>query len=94
MEHWFVYYKLPADEIDPCVRQVRAMQQALAAATGARVRLMRRADEAGATATLMEVYSEIADGAAFGNALSAALDRGHTPGAVGAARRIERFVEV
>lgn len=92
MEHWFVYYKLPVEEVGACVDRVRPMQQALAAATGVRARLMRRADEPGAGATLMEVYCDIADAAAFGAALTAALERSEAPAR--GARRIERFVEV
>lgn len=91
MEHWFVYYKLPADEATRCLAAAQPMQQALAAASGVQGRLLRRADETGPTVTLMEVYAPIADPAAFGRQLAQAVQAAALPAAE---RRLERFAEV
>ncbi len=91
MEHWYVYYKLPTEEAQHCVEALRPQLAALTAATGVSARLLRRADETGETATLMEVYHGIADPPAFAAALETALPRG--PALARAARRTERFVE-
>lgn len=91
MEHWYVYYKLPAADARRCAEALRPHLAALTAATGVPARLLRRADEAGETATLMEVYADIADPQAFAAALDAALAQ--WPLAARTARRTERFVE-
>ncbi|MFN7570741.1 MAG: DUF4936 family protein [Betaproteobacteria bacterium] len=91
MEHWYVYYKLPAGEAQRCVEAVRPQLAVLTAATGVPAQLLRRADETGETATLMEVYHGIADPPAFAAALDAALPQWPLPART--ARRTERFVE-
>jgi Domain of unknown function (DUF4936) len=88
MEHWYVYYKLPAAEVDAMAARVKPMLAALGAATGAQCRLLARTEVAEGTATLMEVYDGIADAPAFGARLDAARARHGLPAAT---RRIERF---
>lgn len=88
MEHWFVYYKLPAAEVDATATRVRPMLAALGAATGARCRLMARTEVADGVATLMEVYEGIGDALSFATQLATALSR---HGLEAAPRRIERF---
>lgn len=90
MEHWFVYYKLPEAEVDAAVARVRPMLAELGAG-GARCRLLRRADAPDGVATLMEVYEDIGDPAAFDGRLQQALLR---HGLHGDARRIERFCDL
>jgi citrate lyase beta subunit len=87
MEHWYVYYKLPAAEVEAAAARVRPMLAELGA-SGARCRLLRRADAPDGIATLMEVYEDIGDAAAFDDRLQQALAR---HGLHGAARRVERF---
>jgi citrate lyase beta subunit len=90
MEHWYVYYKLPEAEVGAAVARVRPMLAELSA-TGARCRLLRRADAPDGIATLMEVYEDIADAAAFGDRMQQALVR---HGLHGATRRVERFSDL
>lgn len=92
MEHWYVYYKVPAAEVDALVPRVRAMIDALAAQHGVRGFLARRVDEAPGQVTLMEVYDHVRDAQGFGAALAAAANSaGLAPD--GAGRRVERFAE-
>ncbi|MCE2970724.1 MAG: DUF4936 family protein [Burkholderiales bacterium] len=91
MEHWYVYYKLPAEEAQRCLEALRLQLAALTAATGVSARLLRRADETGETATLMEVYHGVADPPAFAAALETALPQ--WPSSARGARRTERFVD-
>lgn len=93
MEHWFIYYKLPAAELTAVAERVRVMQGALAAATGVHGRLARRT-EAAEPLTLMEIYERIADPARFAAALADATAHAGLPPALVDARRVERFVEV
>jgi hypothetical protein len=90
MEHWFVYYKVPAQDARKCVAAVQPMQQALAASSGVRGQCLRRADEPGSSATLMEVYPDIGDPAAFAELLARAVNAAKLPAD---GRRLERFVE-
>lgn len=91
MECWFIYYKLPASEAHRCAEALRPLLAALSAATGVTARLLRRTDESGETATLMEVYETIANPQAFAAALEAALP--HWPQVAQGVRRVERFME-
>ena len=89
MQHWYVYYKLTPAEREALLAQVRRVQHAVAAATDVRVRLLERTEQA-ETTTVMEVYEEIRDPAAFAARLESAA-RAHLPASHIAARRIERF---
>ena len=91
VEHWYVYYKLPAAELPSCVPQVRALQDALRSATGVQPRLQTRVDAPDGVATVMEVYADIADAAAFGARFDAALASSGLPQALRHGRRTERF---
>jgi quinol monooxygenase YgiN len=92
MEHWYVYYKVPAAEVDTLAPRVRAMVATLAAAHGVRGHLARRVDEPPGQVTLMEVYDDVRDAQAFGAALAAAARAaGLAPD--GAGRRVERFAQ-
>lgn len=94
MQHWFVYYKLDpaaAREIEP---RLRGMQAEIAAASGARARLMRRADAADGPVTLLEVYDGIDQPRPFEQTLSAAVARAGLPAAAVAQRHTERFEEL
>jgi hypothetical protein len=94
MQHWFVYYKLDASaarDLEPCLRR---MQRQVAAASGVRTRLMRRADADGDPVTLLEVYDGIAQPAAFEAALAAALAHAGLPASLAAQRRTEKFDEI
>jgi tRNA-modifying protein YgfZ len=73
MEHWFIYYKLPAGEATRLNAAIRAMQEDLAARTGAHARLMRRPQAENEQITLMEIYEDVADSAAFASLLDQAL---------------------
>lgn len=94
MQHWFVYYKLDASaarEIEP---RLRGMQTEVAAASGVRARLMRRADSPDGPVTLLETYDGIGRPEAFEGTLAAALARAALPAALLAQRRTERFEEI
>ena len=91
LEHWYVYYKLPAAELTTVLPSVRALQSAAVGATGVRPSLQTRVDAADGIATVMEVYAGIGDAAAFGRQLEAALSASPLPAAVLASRRTERF---
>ena len=90
MEHWYVYYTVPAADVLAVANRVRAMFNALAdAAPGAK--LLQRADAANNEVTLMEVYEPVTDAALFAQALERAVHAsGLVPG-IAATRRIERF---
>jgi hypothetical protein len=90
MEHWFVYYKLPAAEVAAVAARVRAMMGDLQAATGVRGRLQQRSDRRDGQETLMEIYEGVAEPAEFGVALAAAV-HSHLPPTLALARHVERF---
>ncbi|MEF9996438.1 MAG: DUF4936 family protein [Burkholderiaceae bacterium] len=93
MEHWYVYFKLPAAEVAAVAERIRIMQGALAAASGVHGSLIRRV-EVGETVTLMEVYERISDPQAFAAQLAdASTHAGLAPELI-AARRTERFCEL
>lgn len=93
MEHWFVYYKVPAAQASSLVPRLRGMIDGLGATHHVHGRLLRRADEPGGQVTLMETYDAIAEPAAFRAALDSAVERADLPIDVVAARRIERFCD-
>jgi len=91
MQHWFVYYKLEASVARDLDAHLRRMQHEVAAASGVRARLMRRADGDGGLATLLEVYDGIAKPAEFESTLATAVTRAGLPPSLLAQRRTERF---
>ncbi len=92
MQHWYVYYKLTPSERDALCERVRRMQRQVASTTTARVRLLERTEQ-GETTTVMEVYEDIGDAAAFERELAAAVSA-HLPAAHAAMRRVERFKDL
>ena len=94
MQHWFVYYKLDPAAVRELEPRLRDKQAQIAAASGVRPRLMRRADAAGGPLTLLEVYDGIRQPETFGQALAAAVARAGLPAALLAQRRSECFEEL
>lgn len=92
MENWYVYYALPDAQRAAVLQSVRAMQSALAAASGVATRLELRVG--GEAPTVMEVYERIANPEHFGAALQAAVAAAGLAPELSAARRIERFMPV
>jgi uncharacterized lipoprotein NlpE involved in copper resistance len=93
MEHWYVYYKVPAADTAAVANRVRAMFNALGD-DAPRARLMQRAEAASGEVTLMEVYEPVADAHTFASALDGAVRAsGLAPGVI-AQRRVERFKEI
>jgi hypothetical protein len=93
MEHWYVYYKVPAEQIATVANRVRAMFNALGDAV-AHPRLLQRAEPGKNEVTLMEVYEPVADPALFAQALARAVATSGLAPALVAARRIERFEDL
>jgi hypothetical protein len=93
MEHWYVYYKVPATDTAAVAKRVRAMFNSLGA-SAPRGRLLRRADEGDGEVTLMEVYEPVADGSAFASLLDGALRTSGLGPDIIAGRRIERFKDL
>ena len=93
IEHWYIYYKLPAGQVAPVAAAVRDMQR-LVAVGGVSASLQMRVDGAGGVATLMECYSGVADAASFAARLDAAVAVSEVPGELQAGRRVERFAEL
>lgn len=91
MEHWYVYYKLPAAELDATLPAMRALLAAVAAATGIVPRLQTRVDTPGGVATVMEIYPDIAAPDRFAGQLQSAVAASGLPAALCAGRRTERF---
>ena len=94
MQYWYVYYKLDpaaARDLEPRLRQ---MQRDVAATSGVRTRLLRRADGDAPVATLLEVYEGIARADAFETAFAEALARADLPASLLAQRRTEKFLEL
>lgn len=89
MEHWYVYYKLPAVARMQTIACVQRMQDALASEVGV-ARLVERTDD-GTTRTFMEIYERIKAPGRFAAALDAAVSRSGLPTELRAARRTERF---
>jgi hypothetical protein len=89
MEHWYVYYKLPATDRAQTIACVQRMQHALASEAGS-VRLVERAEDS-TTRTFMEIYERIEAPARFADVLEDAVSRSGLPAELRAARRTERF---
>ena len=90
MQSWFIYYKLDPAAARAVEPRIRALQQALGAATGVRGRLMRRTNDSAAT-TLLEIDEPIVEPGAFERALSAQIAQADLPAPLVAQRRTERF---
>lgn len=84
----YIYYRVR--EPAQAAPRIRAMQTALMADTGVQGQLMRRSDDA---TTLMEVYENLDDAAAFESALDAAVAKHGITAllASGTTRHVERF---
>ena len=91
MEHWYVYYKLPAAELDATLPAMRALLAAVAAAAGIVPRLQTRVDTPGGVATVMEIYPDITAPDRFAGQLQSAVAASGLPAALCAGRRTERF---
>jgi hypothetical protein len=91
VEHWYVYYKLPAADLPDVLPRVRALQAEVARAAGCAVRLQARLDVPEGIATVMEIYGDVADPGALGARLEAALAASGLPPALRSGRRTERF---
>ncbi len=83
-----MYYKLASADLPLLLPRLRALQAQIAPAV-AQARLQARVDIVDGVATVMEVYSGVADPAQFARRLDAAA--GALPDALRAARRTERF---
>jgi hypothetical protein len=94
MQHWFVYYRLGAAEAQQLAPRLRRMLDEVAAATGVRTQLMRRADAAGGEVTLLEVYQGVGEPQSFEAQLAGAIARAGLPQSLRAQRRSERFEAV
>ena len=93
MEHWYVYYKVPAAETTAVAKRVRAMFNALGE-NAPRGSLLQRADAEDNEVTLMEVYEPVADGRAFASLLEDAVRTSGLAAGIVARRRIERFKDL
>lgn len=93
IEHWYIYYKLPAGQVASVAAAVRDMQRRVAVG-GVCASLQMRVDGAGEVATLMECYSGVADAASFGARLDAAVAVSELPAELQTGRRVERFAEL
>lgn len=83
MTSYYVYYRIAPDRAVGLRKDVERLFDLVEASTGVRGRWMRRRDDPG---TYMEIYENIADGAAF----EALLDR--EAAGLGLERQVERFV--
>ncbi len=93
MEHWYVYYKVPAAETAAVAHRVRAMFNALGDAVS-NPRLLQRAEPGKNEVTLMEVYEPVADAERFAQALTRAVAASGLAPTLVATRRIERFKDL
>jgi hypothetical protein len=89
--HYFIYYRVRPQAIEPATAAVATLQARLAAACGIAGRCLRRADDAG---SLMEIYEGVADPAAFERSLDALVrDSGVMEWLVaGEQRHMEKFI--
>jgi hypothetical protein len=99
VEHWYVYYKLDAQQLAAWLPYAAHLLAQLRADTGVQGRLLQRADGArkpAGVATLMEVYDGIADVGAFAQALDAAVAAARlaVPACAAVPRHTERFAGV
>ena len=83
MTSYYVYYRIAPDRAAGLRKDVERLFDFIEASTGVRGRWMRRRDDPG---TYMEIYEDIADGAAF----EALLER--ETARLGLERHVERFV--
>lgn len=90
IEHWYVYYKLPTDQVDAIAATVRDMQRRIAS-SGVSASLQMRVDVVDGVATLMECYAGVTDAVDFGTRLDAAVAASGLPTGLRTARRVERF---
>jgi hypothetical protein len=81
--HYYVYYKVPPEQVVELRGRVQAMFRTIESQCGVRGRWMHRRDD---PSTYMEVYEGVADAAAF----EALLEREGAK--LGVQRRLERFV--
>lgn len=89
-EHWYIYYKVPSAQVGALAAAVRRMQRDLES-DDVSATLQMRVDVVDGIATLMECYAGIADVAAFGRKLDAAVAASGVPVDLRGARRVERF---
>jgi hypothetical protein len=94
VEHWYVYYKLPADSLPELLPSLRALVTQIARAAGGPGRLQARIDVKDSMATVMEVYPQVADPARLDAAMQAALADSDLPHAARGSRRVERFKDL
>ena len=92
MEHWYVYYKVPAADTAAVAKRVLAMFNALG--NSARGSLLQRVDAEEKEVTLMEVYEPVSDGPAFASLLEGAVRASGLAEGIVASRRIERFKDL
>ena len=83
MTSYYVYYRIAPDRAAGLRKDVERLFDLVEASTGVRGRWMRRRDDPG---TYMEIYENVADGAAF----EALLER--EAAGLGLERQVERFV--
>ena len=83
MTHYYVYYRIDPARIEGLRAAIDGLFDAVERATGIRGRWLRRRDE---PTTFMEVYENVADGAAFETLLA------REAAALGLERHVERFV--
>ena len=83
MTSYYVYYRIAPDRAAGLRKDIERLFDLIEASTGVRGRWMRRRDDPG---TYMEIYENIADGAAF----EALLER--EAAGLGLARQVERFI--
>jgi len=93
MEHWYVYYKVPAADTEAVANCVRAMFNALGS-NAPHGRLMQRADGESDEVTLMEVYEPVTDADVFATALEGAVRASGLSATFVARRRVERFKDL
>jgi hypothetical protein len=99
VEHWYVYYKLDAQQLAAWLPYAPRLIAQVHAATGVQGRLLQRTEgarESAGVATLMEVYDGIADVRAFAQALDAAVAAARlvVPACAAVPRHTERFAGV
>lgn len=83
MNHYYVYYKVAAQDVNRLRGAVRSLFEAIEKECGVRGRWMQRRDD---PSTFMEVYEDVGDTAAF----EAVLEREGAK--LGVQRKLERFV--
>ena len=93
MEHWYVYYKVPATDTAVVANRVRAMFNAVGKG-GTQGRLLQRAEPENDEVTLMEVYEPVVDANAFEQLLKSAVSASGLAPSVVARRRVERFKDL